>query len=135
MVKAMAKMQVIIDESIHSPLSWDEMEAILEAYRRKAGLPKYIAEQILEHVEEATVWGFSQAVSYVRTHGHFKEFKICKDVEDRELTRKLENIAGEVLSLTPTINAFHEKVGDITIEKLLPGEEKEILVSQIRGVR
>jgi len=128
MVKSMKKMKVVIDESIHSPLSRKEMEAILEAYRRKLNLPKYVIEQILDQVRAETVWGFSQAVSWVRTHGEFKEFKICKPVEDRDLTRKLENMAGEVLSLTPTINDLHRKVGEITLEKLLPGESVEVLV-------
>ena len=128
MVRAMEKMQVVIDDSIYSPLKLSEMEAILEAYRRKAGLPKYIIRQILDYVVAMgpnfeTVWGFSNAVSWVRTHGEFKNFAICKPREDRELTRKLENIAGEVLSLTPTINDFHDKYGDITLEKLLPNEK------------
>lgn len=126
MVKAVEAMQVVIDKSIHSPLKRAEMEAILEAYSEKANLPNYVVKQILEHIEEETVWGFSQAVSWVRTHGEFKQFRICKPVEDRELTRKLENIAGEVLSLTPTINDFHKKVGDITLEKLLPKEAVQV---------
>jgi len=139
MVKAMEKMRIVIDDSIHTPLKMSEMEAILEAYRRKAGIPKYVIEQALEHVKQMgpnfeTVWGFSNAVSWVRTHGEFKNFSICKPVEDRELTRKLENIAGEVLSLTPTIKDFHEKVGEITLERLLPGEknlEIEVRASQL----
>ena len=122
LAKSVEAIKTVIDESIHSALSIGEMASILEAYRVKAKLPKYIIEQILAHVEEETVWGFSQAVSWVRTHGDFKDFKICKPVEERPLTQKLENIAGEVLSLTPTINDFHKKVGEITLERLLPKE-------------
>jgi len=131
MVKAMKKMRVVIDQSINSPLSFSEMAAILEAYSRKAGIPEYVVEQIMNHAKEMgqeTIWGFSNAVSWVRTHGEFKNFAICKPVEDRELTRKLENIAGEVLSLTPTINDIHKRVGEITLERLLPAESKEIEV-------
>lgn len=129
LVKAMEKITPVIDKSIHSPLSKAEMENILLAYqtRSKSYLPDYIVEQILEHVEEETVWGFSQAVSWVRTHGKFKftesTHPMFKDVEDRELTWRLEAIAGEVLSLTPTINDIHKKYGEITLEFLV-GEEK-----------
>lgn len=119
---AVEGIKVVIDASIHSALSRTEMAAILAAYQVKAKLPEYIVKQIEAAIEEETVWGFSQAVSKVRTHGEFKDFKICKPVEERALTQKLENIAGEVLSLTPTINDFHEKVGEITFEKLI-GEQ------------
>ena len=131
MVKSLEKMKVVIDQSINSPLKVSEMEAILEAYSRKVGIPEYVRKQVLAKVKEMgyeTVWGFSQAVSWVRTHGDFKNFSICKPVEERDLTRNLENISGEVLSLTPTINDFHAKVGEIILEKLLPGEAKEIQV-------
>lgn len=122
MVKAVEAMQVVIDKSIHSPLKRSEMKAILEAYRQRTNIPEYVIKQIHEQMEkeEESVWGFSQAVSWVRTHGNFKQFRICKDVEDRELTRRLENIAGEVLSLTPTINDIHKKHGDITLDFLIP---------------
>jgi len=129
LIKAMEKITPVIDKSIHSPLSRAEMENILLAYQSRARsfLPDYIIEQILEHVEEETVWGFSQAVSWVRTHGKFKftesTHPMFKDVEDRELTWRLEQIAGEVLSLTPTINDIHKKFGEITLEFLV-GEEK-----------
>jgi hypothetical protein len=122
MVQAVEAMQVVIDKSIHSPLKQPEMRAILEAYQQRTNIPEYVIKQIHEQMdkEEESVWGFSQAVSWVRTHGNFKQFRICKDVEDRELTRKLENIAGEVLSLTPTINDIHKKHGDITLDFLIP---------------
>jgi len=57
----------VIEESRTVALTKKEMKAILEAYAEKTHLPKYIIEQILDSVEENTVWGFSQAVSYVRT--------------------------------------------------------------------
>jgi hypothetical protein len=75
---------------------------------------------------EETIWGFSNAVSWVRTHGDFKftnsSHPMFKSVEDRDLTWRLEKIAGEVLSLTPTINDIHKKHGDITLEFLV-GED------------
>jgi len=122
LAKSVEAIKTVIDKSIYSPLKKSEMEAILLAYQEKTNLPKYVVEQIVKAVEEETVWGFSQAISYVRTHGEFKDFKCCRPVEERDLTQKLENIAGEVLSLTPTINDFHKKVGDITYERLVPKE-------------
>ena len=120
MMKAMEKIVPVIETSIHSKLSKIEITDILLAYQSKARafLPEYILEQILDHVEDETVWGFSQAVSYVRTHGAFKFVNssnaMFKGVEDRDMTWKLENIAGEVLSLTPTIIDIHKKHGAIT---------------------
>ena len=80
----------------------------------------------MKHVEDETVWGFSQAVSWVRTHGDFKFVAsanaMFKSVEDRDLTWRLENIAGEVLGLTPTIIDIHKKFGEITLDFLV-GEE------------
>jgi len=118
LAKSVEAIKTVIDKSIHSPLAKAEMKAILEAYAVKTQLPKYVIEQIMANIDEETVWGLSQAISWVRTHGEFKDFKICKPVEERDLTQKLENIAGEVLSLTPTINDFHKKVGEITLERL-----------------
>jgi hypothetical protein len=129
MMKTMEKIQPIIDRSIHSPLSETEMENILLAYQTKGRsyIPDYIVEQVMAHVEDETVWGFSQAVSWVRTHGDFKFVTstnaMFKPVEERDLTWRLENIAGEVLSLTPTINDIHKKHGEITLEFLV-GEEQ-----------
>jgi hypothetical protein len=129
MVEAMKKITPVINKSIHSRLSKAEMENILLAYQSRGNsyLPDYILKQILEHVEDETVWGFSQAVSYVRTHGDFKftssSHPMFKPVEDRDLTWRLENIAGEILSLTPTINDIHKKHGKITLEFLV-GEDK-----------
>jgi hypothetical protein len=129
MIRTMEKIQPVIDKSIHSPLSKVEMERILLAYqtRGKSYIPDYIVEQVMAHVDEETVWGFSQAVSWVRTHGDFKFVPstnaMFKPVEERDLTWRLENVAGEVLSLTLTINDIHKKHGQITLEFLV-GEEQ-----------
>jgi len=93
----------LIEESRKVELMPSEMEAILNAYANKATLPKYIIKQILDNVEENTVWGFSQAVSFVRTHGQLDERRAQLPREERGITRTLENISGEIFSLTPTI--------------------------------
>jgi hypothetical protein len=95
------------------------MGAILEAYQEKVALPKYIVKQILEHVEEQTVWGFSQAVSWVRTHGSFQDKRAKLPKEERSLIQILENISGEVLSLTPTIKKLHEALKQRKITKMV----------------
>jgi len=124
----MQKIVPVIETSIHSELTKPEMQNILLAYQSKAKafLPEYIIEQIMDHVEDETIWGFSQAVSYVRTHGQFKFTNstnaMFKPVEDRDMTWKLENIAGEVLSLTPTIIDIHKK-HTITLEFLVGAEK------------
>jgi hypothetical protein len=133
MIKTMEKIQPVIDTSIHSFLSKVEMENILLAYQTKGKsyIPDYIVEQVMAHVEEETVWGFSQAVSWVRTHGDFKfvtsSNAMFRPVEDRDLTWRLENIAGEVLSLTPTINDIHKKHGEITLEFLVGQEQAKAI--------
>jgi hypothetical protein len=133
MIMTMEKIQPVIDKSIHSPLSKVEMENILLAYQTKGKsyIPDYIAGQIIAHVDEETVWGFSQAVSWVRTHGDFKFVTstnaMFKPVEERDLTWRLENIAGEVLSLTPTINDIHKKHGEITLEFLVGAEQAKAI--------
>jgi len=101
----------IIKQSRRIEISKSEMEGILEAYQGKLALPKYIVKQILKHVEEETVWGFSQAVSWVRTHGEFDEKRSKLPREERRLTQNLENIAGEVLSIAPTIEKLHKVLG------------------------
>lgn len=139
MIKSMAKVTVVIDKSIKSPLNRNEMQNILWAYQSKSKsyLPDYIIEQIMKAIEEETVWGFSQAVSWVRTHGNFKftdsTNAMFKTVEDRDLTWRLENIAGEVLSLTPTINDIHKQGGEITLEFLVGDEEaRRIREAQVK---
>jgi hypothetical protein len=141
MIKTMEKIQPIFDKSIQSPLKKKEMENILLAYQTRGTsyLPDYIVEQVLKHVEDETIWGFSQAVSWVRTHGEFKftlsSNPMFKPLEDRDLVWRLENIAGEVLSLTPAINDIRKKRGEITLEFLV-GEEKakEIREAQVKDV-
>jgi len=122
-VEALEKVEVVINEAVKSPLSKEEMEAILDAYDEKVGIPKYIRKQIMDAVKEETVWGFSQAVSYVRTHGQIKGK--AEDRELRSMTRTLDNIAAEVLFLTPAISSIREKVGKITKQVLIPVEAQE----------
>lgn len=117
-VAALEKLLVVIDDSVTNPLKKAEMSVILHAYNVKIGLPKYVIKLVLDNVQEETVWGFSQAASYVRTHSELR------DVKDRGReylgnTHKLENIAAEVLSLSPTIESIHRQVGDITEEVLM----------------
>ena len=104
MAKAVEKHMIpVIEESRKVQLTKKEMKAILEAYAEKVHLPEYIIEQILDSVEENTVWGFSNAISWCRTHGQFDERRSQLPREQRPLTQILENIAGEVLSITRTI--------------------------------
>ena len=105
----------VIEESRKVQLTKKEMKAILEAYAEKVHLPEYIIEQILDSVEENTVWGFSNAVSWVRTHGQFDERRSQLPREQRPVTQVLENIAGEVLSLTPTLKKLKAVLPDKTI--------------------
>jgi hypothetical protein len=93
----------LIKESRRVDLTTQEMEAILKAYAQKVALPEYIIKQILANVEENTVWGFSQAISFVRTHGQLDERRAQLPREERGITKILENIAGEVISIVPTI--------------------------------
>ena len=65
---------------------------------------------------DLTVWGFSQAISYVRTHG---EIRGRKGREQKELTWVLERLAGEILSIAKILQDFHAKAGPITYAKLL----------------
>jgi hypothetical protein len=119
-MKGMAKtvekhMIPVIEESRKVALTKKEMKAILEAYAEKVHLPEYIIEQILDSVEESTVWGFSNAVSWCRTHGQFDERRSQLLREQRPLTQILENIAGEVLSLTPTLKKLKAVLPNKTI--------------------
>jgi len=93
----------LIKESRKVKLTKKEMQAILDAYATRVALPKYIIKQILDNVEENTVWGFSQAISWVRTHGQLDERRAQLPREERGITKTLENISGEVISITPTI--------------------------------
>jgi len=120
LARAVKAIYPVINKSLKVKLSKNEMKALLDAYDIKVGLPKYIKKQIMEAVQEYTVWGFSQAISYVRTHGEFRETKRSKPLDDRDLIHKLENISAEIMSLAPTIEDFHKKVGAITLERLFP---------------
>jgi hypothetical protein len=118
-VESVEAIRIVIDKAVESPLSKAEMKAILDAYDKKVKLAKYIKEQIMNNVQEETVWGFVQAISMVRTHGQLK-LKGDKDPEFSGIVRKLENIAGEVLSLCPAIASIKKQVGTITLETLIP---------------
>jgi len=102
------------------------MKAILEAYKQNVELPDYIVNQIVENIPRdekgnpiETIWSFSNAISYVRTHGELKVTKRSLPREHRSLTFKLDRIAAEIISLTPTIIDLKSKVGEITKEILL----------------
>lgn len=123
-----------IDGSLAEPLTPEEVIDILDAYSGTMGyrgpntLPAYVINAILAKFrsdKDHTVWGFSQAVSYVRTHGELRGMA-DKGRNNLPITRKLENIAGEILSLTPTIAEFHKKVGSITFELLTNCKKKEV---------
>lgn len=117
-----------VDESHKVKLTIKEMRAILEAYSFKVSLPKYVVDQILEVAKwqkDFTVWGFSSAISWVRTHG---ELKGDLDVDDRRVTRNLESVAGEILSLTPTIKQLKKNVGEITTMKLIDPNSETVEV-------
>jgi len=128
-MKSMAKsvekhMIPVIEESRKVQLTKKEMTAILEAYAEKVQLPEYIIEQVIDNVEEETVWGFSNAVSWVRTHGQFDERRSKLPREQRPLTQILENIAGEVLSITPTLKKLKNVLkGPITQKVLTKPQE------------
>lgn len=109
-----------VEASLQATLDIEEMREILVAYAVMKNLPKYAIDLVLESVHEETVWGLSQAISWVRTHA---ELKGKLDREERRIVHVLENIAGEMISLTPTIREFHDKVGLITFERLL-GKKK-----------
>lgn len=105
----------LIERGLQTSLSKEEMGEILNCYQAKKGLPEYIVDMILDSVEGETVWGFSQAVSWVRTHEELKG-------RGTRMRGVLEKIAGEIYSLTPTIQNFHDQHGPITYEKLLGAE-------------
>jgi hypothetical protein len=130
--------KTIVEPSLSTPMDRAEMLEILDAYSSKVGLASYVKEAIMEAVEENTVWGFSQAVSFVRTHGELRGLD-NSNRDDLKLARKLENIAGEILSLAITIGEFHAKEGAFTYEKLTkektnPYREKREAVAQEQSV-
>lgn len=113
-----------VETSIAEPLTSREALDILEAYRDGssrgvATLPAYIINTIIAKFNfdiDFTVWGFSNAISFVRTHG---EIKGRKSRETKDLTWVLERLAGEILSIAPILKDFHAKAGPITYAKLL----------------
>ena len=107
----------ILEMSAKTALSTEEMQDILSVYQKKVGLPLYIKKQIIEAIPEETVFGFSNAVSYIRTHGEIKSH--TEDPFTSNMGFKLESIAGEIISLAPTIKELKEKVGLITKDVLL----------------
>jgi hypothetical protein len=115
----------LIKESRKVVLEPKEMEAILNAYAqtKRAALPKYIIDQILANVEENTVWGLSQAVSWCRTHGQFDERRAQLPREERGITQVLESISGEIISITPTILKLKKVLGAITEKALTKPQE------------
>lgn len=112
-------------------LTVKEMDAILEAYSVKVQLPQYIRAQIIEIAKwqkQFNVWGFSNAVSWVRTHGEIRKSK--NDHENHSVVRNLESVAGEILSLTPTIKALKEKVGTITLKTLIKPQKETVVAME-----
>lgn len=135
MVKAIKKfVPLFIDASKKVELTVKEMKDILIAYSVKVHLPDYVIDQIIEIAnwqKEFSIWGFSNAVSWVRTHGEFRKGK--NTIEDMQTVRNLERVAGEILSLTPTIEQLKQKIGTITLKSLIAPpkkEESEILQTQ-----
>lgn len=118
---------VFINKSKNVELTYDEMKNILTAYQEKVHLPQYAVDQIMavaKWQKDETVWGFSNAVSWVRTHGEFRTGKY--ELNDRTLVRSLESIAGEIYSLTPTIQRLKELVGKIEIETLTDPKKETV---------
>ena len=106
-----------VDETIHTPLTLNEMNVIIELYAESKKLPQYIVEAIRPLVEEDSIWGLSQAFSYFRTHGEYKR------VKNRELssnTKALDDISGELIMMSPILAELKEKTGEITREVLVP---------------
>lgn len=109
---------LLIEESLKVPLMKDEMDVIIKTYRDVLGLPDYVTKAILANVQEQTVWGFSNAISWVRTHTELKTRKNTQPFTSK-LAWKLERIAGEMISVAPTIQILREKHGPITHELLI----------------
>jgi len=117
LVKLEPEINKTIKLALETPLTLAEMKAILFAYHHNGKLPKYLMKKIIENVKEETVWGLSQAVSWVRTHEEYRGMD-KKDREEIRNTRVLENIAGEIISIAPMIADLKAKVGQITLPVL-----------------
>lgn len=123
--KELANLDTEVEQALNEPLKRDEMQAILVAYNANDRLPGYAIELVLGHVEHESVWGISQALSWVGTHE-----KLRGKAENKQLADDLAKISGEMLSLSPFINALHGEFGAITEELLFNPPEK--FASQVR---
>jgi len=114
----------IIEDAMNVHLKKEEMGAILEAYEETVGLPKYISDMISENVLDMDLWGLSNAVSWVRTHGELKKGKV-EEREEKPIIGRLENIAGELMTLGPAIRELKKRIPEhlITKDVLLKPEE------------
>ena len=123
-----------IELSITELIKAEEAVDMLDAYSDIHNLPAYIRNAILAKFkadEDLTVWGFSQAVSWVRTHG---DLRGKQPRGQKSITFVLERIAGEVLSLAPTLQQWHRELGDITYEQLL-GHPRATECPECEGMR
>lgn len=66
----------LIERAIREPLNLEEIEDVLLYYQDKVHLAEYIIGAILDNVKEKTVWGFSQAISWVRNIGELKKGRL-----------------------------------------------------------
>lgn len=108
-----------IGEAVSERLTRQEMQAILVAYNVQGKLPGYIIEEILKQVEQESVWGFAQAISWIGTHGELRG-----KGEYKQLADNLAKISGEVVSLCAFIKDLHAEFGPITEELLFKPPEK-----------
>jgi len=106
----------IIEDAMRVPITFDDVKAILEAYKDTVGLPDYAVEEIQNHIIDYDVWGLSNAVSWFRTHGELKKSK-TENREARPIIFTLENIAGELLTLGPAIRELKSRLPDAKITK------------------
>lgn len=119
--------ETVMDESVEEELTRSEMAEILFTYYNNDKIPKYIIPVIVNNIEDQSVWGLSQAISYVRTHGT-DEFRTRKgDPFNSDLADNLERISSEIISVTPMIHELHDRGHDITQDLLAnPPEEFEV---------
>jgi len=107
----------VIDKYVHTELTKNEMNAIIDLYKVTRGLPKYLTKDLYDLIKEPTIWGLSNAFSFFRTHCDYKRSK--KPKEESTLTQKLDFIAGELLVVSPLIAELKNKFGKITKEMLI----------------
>ena len=124
----MKNIKIFLDESVKTELDYDEMEQILQCYVIRGKISKKVKKLIMDVAVkqgEESIWGLSNAVSYVRTHLYTKLNTRAKDPYFAPICQNLELIAGELLVLAPTIRKIKEKVGKLTVEKIL-GETAKV---------